>query len=251
MSKLPWMQIFIGDELAEASALTAEEYGAHMFLRLHQWRHGELPNDEERLRRIARIDIDRWSQVRDTLAPLYDYLWVHARTCEIREASEIKHKNLSENGKKGGRPRKNAKADEKPSFTDDKTDEKPGFNSAYDRHKADEKQSQPQSQPQSHSDLQATAQPTSDHGALEDERLASTREGERSAQSKSAVASDPDLSQQKKKNDPASAIPKVKDLAEAKAWLHSKDVFPADVDYLAKKMMSGELYIEDVERSAP
>ena len=29
MTHLPWMQIYIGDELAEASHLSAEEYGAH------------------------------------------------------------------------------------------------------------------------------------------------------------------------------------------------------------------------------
>ncbi|MBV2144424.1 DUF1376 domain-containing protein [Falsochrobactrum sp. TDYN1] len=239
MINLPWMQIYVGDELSEASGLSAEEYGAHMFLRLHQWRHGELPSDEERLRRIAHVDADRWMAVSEVLAPLYDYLWVHKRTAEVREASEIKHKNLSENGKKGGRPRKTAKADEKPSF-----------NSAYDRPKADEKQSQ--SQPQSHSDLQSASksQPTPNHGALDGERLASTREGERSAQSKSAVASDPDLNHPKKKKGEASAIPQVKDLAEAEAWLQSKDVFPGDVEYLAKKMVNGDLYIEDIERSA-
>lgn len=160
MTNLPWMQIYIGDEFAEAAALTAEEYGAHMFLRLHQWRHGELPNEDERLCRIAHVAADRWPYVKEVLAPLYDYLWVHKRTADIRAQSEAKHKNLSENGKKGGRPRKEEKADEKP-----------GFNSASDRLKADGKQSQSQPQPQS--DLQSNSKTQSDHGALEDKKEAS------------------------------------------------------------------------------
>lgn len=46
MSRAPRMSLSPPEELAAASALTAEEYGAYSFLRMHQWVHGALPADE-------------------------------------------------------------------------------------------------------------------------------------------------------------------------------------------------------------
>ncbi len=106
MSHLPWMQIYIGDELAETSALSPEEYGCHMRLRLHQWQHGELPTDDERLRRICMADREQWAGIRDALAPLFDWVWRHSKTAELRLQSEALRQTKVENGKKGGRPRK-------------------------------------------------------------------------------------------------------------------------------------------------
>lgn len=106
MSHLPWMQIYIGDELAETSALSPEEYGCHMRLRLHQWQHGELPTDDERLRRICMADREQWAGIRDAIAPLFDWVWRHSKTAELRLQSEALRQTKVENGKKGGRPRK-------------------------------------------------------------------------------------------------------------------------------------------------
>lgn len=108
MTHLPWMQIYIGDELAETSALSPEEYGCHMRLRLHQWMHGELPTDEERLRRICAAEREQWPSIRDALAPLFEWQWRHAKTAELRRQSEELRQTKVENGKKGGRPRKQA-----------------------------------------------------------------------------------------------------------------------------------------------
>ena len=121
MSHLPWIQIFIGDELAETSHLSAEEYGTHMRLRLHQWQHGELPADEERLRRIAGLDREEWARVRGCIAPLFGDRWHHDRTHETRMQSEGKRNARVEAGKKGGRPKSKpqskAEADEKQNET--------------------------------------------------------------------------------------------------------------------------------------
>lgn len=106
MTALPWMQIYIGDELAETAALSPEEYGCHMRLRLHQWLHGGLPTDEERLRRICSAEREHWPSIRDALAPLFDWQWHHPRTAELRRQSEELRQTKVENGKKGGRPRK-------------------------------------------------------------------------------------------------------------------------------------------------
>jgi len=109
MTHLPWMQIYIGDELAETSHLSAEEYGSHMRLRLHQWLHGELPTDEERLRRICLVDREQWPSIREALAPLFDWQWHHPKTAELRRQAEELRRTKVENGKKGGRPRNSEK----------------------------------------------------------------------------------------------------------------------------------------------
>lgn len=210
MINLPWMQIYVGDELAESSALSAEEYGAHMFLRLHQWRHGELPTDDNRLSRIAHVDAERWEAVKVVIAPLFDYLWVHKRTADIRAQSETKHKNLSENGKKGGRPRKTDKADEKPT-------ESPVF----DRDKADEKQSQPPSQSHSPLKTHSKSQPPSNHGALEDKEVPSTY-------ARVSGASEP--------------FPKLENPEEAKAFVRELGLPPRHVTTAIERVMAGTLF---------
>ncbi len=122
MSHLPWMQIFIGDELAETSALSPSEYGCHMRLRLHQWQHGELPSEDDRLRRICLADREEWPSIRDVLAPLFAWQWHHERTADLRKSSEEKRDKMAENGRKGGRPRK---SDEKPTESQQKAIAKP------------------------------------------------------------------------------------------------------------------------------
>jgi uncharacterized protein YdaU (DUF1376 family) len=129
MTNLPWMQIYIGDELAETSALSPEEYGCHMRLRLHQWQHSELPTEDDRLRRICHAEKEHWPSIRDALAPLFGWQWHHTRTAELRLASEEKREKMSQNGRLGGRPKKpmesqskaigkaNGKADGKPNET--------------------------------------------------------------------------------------------------------------------------------------
>jgi uncharacterized protein YdaU (DUF1376 family) len=103
------MQIFIGDEFAETSALSPEEYGCHI--------HGELPTDDDRLRRICSAEKEQWPSIRDAIAPLFDWQWRHARTADLRRQSEELRQTKVENGKKGGRPRK---ADGKLNETDEK-----------------------------------------------------------------------------------------------------------------------------------
>ncbi|MEY9531162.1 DUF1376 domain-containing protein [Sinorhizobium fredii] len=162
MIHLPWMQIYVGDELAETSHLSSEEYGAHMLLRLHQWQHGSLPTEDERLRRICRVEADRWPFLKDVLAPLFDWQWHHQRTADVRKASEEKHANLSANGKKGGRPRKDEKADGKPM-------ESRAFDRLKANGKADGKQSPSQPQSPSYSDSRSEPQSQSDDRAYEKE----------------------------------------------------------------------------------
>ncbi|MCC2612625.1 DUF1376 domain-containing protein [Neorhizobium petrolearium] len=220
MTHLPWMQIFIGDELAETSALSPSEYGCHMRLRLHQWQHGELPSDEERLRRICLADREEWPSIRDVLAPLFDWQWHHQRTAELRKASEEKREKMAENGKKGGRPRK---SEEKPMESQQKAIAKPNGKA---NGKADGKPIETPSPSPSPSPLESETHspsaPKSDGWALE------RREDE-------------------DRESMFSAFPVPPSAAEARRILSGKGIPQARMDECVRRMMAGDFSQFDLE----
>ncbi|PSH68547.1 hypothetical protein CU102_12345 [Phyllobacterium brassicacearum] len=158
MSHLHWMPLYIGDELAETSHLTAEEFGAYISLKMHYWQHGGLPADDNRLARIARAGADRWAFVKDAIQSLFEEDWRLDRLEQQRATAEETHMKRSEAGRKGGRPRRDEKPGNKPSFSEEKAGPK-----------------QPQPEPQPYSKPNSQSQPDEDW-ALEEEELASTRE---------------------------------------------------------------------------
>jgi len=61
MSKKTWMPLYVADYLADTMHLSAEEHGAYLLLIMHAWlNNGELPVDDERLRRITKMDAKSW-----------------------------------------------------------------------------------------------------------------------------------------------------------------------------------------------
>ncbi|MXN48795.1 DUF1376 domain-containing protein [Shinella kummerowiae] len=148
MTHLPWMPVYVGDELAETSHLNAEEYGAYALLKMHMWQHGRLPSDDERLARIAKCAAERWDFVKEAIWTLFADDWRHPRLETLRAQSEETHKKRSEAGRRGGRPR---------------LEEKPGLS----RDKAGPKHPQPQPQPQSDSYSDPEAQAQSQSSAAE------------------------------------------------------------------------------------
>lgn len=162
MTHLPWMPVYVGDELAETSHLNAEEYGAYALLKMHLWQHGRLPCDDERLARIAKCAAERWAFVKDAIWTLFADDWRHPRLETLRAQSEETHKKRSEAGRRGGRPR---------------VSEKPGYKPGLSREKAGPKHPQPQPQPQSdsYSDPEAQAQAPGS-AAYENKGVTNTRE---------------------------------------------------------------------------
>jgi len=212
------MQIFIGDELAETSHLSAEEYGSHMRLRLHQWMHGELPAEDERLRRICLVDREQWPSIKEAIAPLFDWQWHHAKTAELRRASEEKREKMAENGKKGGRPRK---SEEKPMESQSKA-----IGKANDKADGKPNETPSPSPSPSPSDLKSPSAsrsaPPSDHLAL-DKREDEDRERM------------------------FAAFPKPSSAAEARKFLASEGVPQDKMDECARLMMGGNLTPYDLE----
>ncbi len=68
-----WMPLYIGDYLAATTHLSAIESGGYLHLLMHQWKNGSLPASEEALRRIARIDLDAWSNAWAMLSGFFDH----------------------------------------------------------------------------------------------------------------------------------------------------------------------------------
>jgi len=120
MTQLHWMKFYIGDELSNTSHMTPAEFGSYVLLKMHYWRFGALPTDDERLARIAKVTPEQWREVMPSIGPLFEDDWRDPKLEEQRTEAEERHRKLSEAGKKGGRPRKNEKPGNKPPFPDEK-----------------------------------------------------------------------------------------------------------------------------------
>ena len=106
-----WMPLFWGDYRKNTSDLSAAQHGAYLLLIGHYWTTGRpLADDDAKLWRIAAADSRaHWLKLRAALAPFFevaDGVWRHARIeHELDRARRFIDKQ-SQNGKRGGRPRK-------------------------------------------------------------------------------------------------------------------------------------------------
>lgn len=72
MSTAPFLQLYVGDYLADTLDLTTEQHGAYLLLLMTMWRHdARLPNDPAKLSRIARVSPRRWHLVWDAIGKFF------------------------------------------------------------------------------------------------------------------------------------------------------------------------------------
>lgn len=72
MAALPYMQFFVADYLADTMHLSTEEHGAYLLLIFNYWQTGKpLPNNDKRLSIIARLENERWTDVKQTLIEFF------------------------------------------------------------------------------------------------------------------------------------------------------------------------------------
>jgi len=113
MAALPYIQLYVGDYLADTMHLTTEEHGAYMLLIFNYWRQGYALKDcNKRLANVVRMSNERWTDVRPTLEEFFvveDGVWRHSRIDADLEAAKIKVDKAKASGKASGRARRNTK----------------------------------------------------------------------------------------------------------------------------------------------
>lgn len=108
-TKQPFMPLYVKDYDDDTRHLTAEEDGVYGRLLRAMWTAGgQLPSDERRLARIARIDLRRWRLLAPTIMAFFSlagHYIEHKRVkVELRQLAE-RSQRRRDAGKKGGRPR--------------------------------------------------------------------------------------------------------------------------------------------------
>jgi uncharacterized protein YdaU (DUF1376 family) len=89
----PWMPLYVDDYLRDTMHLTTQEHGAYLLLLMEYWRSGELPTDERKLARIARLWPSQSKAVLAALKPLFGPNWTHKRVNrEIARVVDISEK---------------------------------------------------------------------------------------------------------------------------------------------------------------
>lgn len=122
-----WMPFYFGAYLTDTMHLSTEQHGAYFLLLMACWkRGGELPDDDAQLAATTRLTPTQWRKARAVIAPFWQIgqgVWKQKRLTRELEAARERSATATENGKKGGRPRK---PDDNPKLNPEETQQKPG-----------------------------------------------------------------------------------------------------------------------------
>jgi uncharacterized protein YdaU (DUF1376 family) len=112
---LPYIQLYIADYLADTAHLTTEEHGAYLLLIFNYWQRGKpLPNNRERLARIARVDNESWTNLERSLKEYFivsETEWRHPRIDRDLEVVNERLEKQSAAGKAAAEAKKAKKSE--------------------------------------------------------------------------------------------------------------------------------------------
>lgn len=120
MAKNPVLPLYYNDISGSTQDWTDEEFGAYMRLLIYQWDKGFIPLEMQRLKRIAESVEKNWPVLCQKFTPGQDGLLQNSVMEKIRIEREKFLRHQTDNGKLGGRPRK-----ENPNRTQTKSQNKP------------------------------------------------------------------------------------------------------------------------------
>lgn len=106
MSSTPFMQLYVGDYLADTLDLTTEQHGAYLLILMTMWQHdAKLPNDPVKLARIARMTPAKFRPVWDEISRFFvvegDKI-TNPRLTKEREKAAEKSTKRAAAGRAGG-----------------------------------------------------------------------------------------------------------------------------------------------------
>jgi len=105
-----WFPFYVNDYIADTMDLSTEEHGIYLLLLIHYWKkRGNLTKDIKKLQAITRIPEEKLPQLREILSEYFiekEDSYSSKRLDEELEKAQSRRAAASENGKKGGRPKK-------------------------------------------------------------------------------------------------------------------------------------------------
>lgn len=98
----PWMPFYVNDYIGDTLHLSTLEHGAYMLLLLHYWQHEGLPESEDELLIITRLQPKEWKKMMPKIARFFTPGWRHKRVdAELVRAAD-RYERRSQAGKAGG-----------------------------------------------------------------------------------------------------------------------------------------------------
>jgi uncharacterized protein YdaU (DUF1376 family) len=108
MNKPPAFQFYADDFLGGTAILSTEEIGAYILLLCHQWNTGSIPDDDNLIRRIAKVTQAFDLGLVKAKFQSVDGVLKNARMEHEREKQRLFREKQAQNGAKGGRPKTQA-----------------------------------------------------------------------------------------------------------------------------------------------
>ena len=93
------LHLHLGDYFRHTIHLNTTAHGAYFLLICHYYVHGKLPDDEDEIRLVTKLDRQRWQKYKPILQSFFRDGWKHKRIDEEIEAakklSEVKRANVA------------------------------------------------------------------------------------------------------------------------------------------------------------